>query len=144
MLPLKRMYSSSIEANLEDKLRSNDLPRSTQSTSSGAGTNVWFPWPILGLLRLWHVEAPVMGHKILRERDQEARPEFRAGKTIASFPPMLVSNPKSAQAKAVTPSPPIKPSMWVSRICVICGSCSVRSPGAHIRSEWAGALSGSS
>ena len=55
-----------------------------------------------------------MDHKTLSERDQEACPEFRAGKTIASFPPMLVSNPKSAQAKSVTPSPPIKPSTWVS------------------------------
>lgn len=120
MLPLKRTYSSSIDANLEDKLRSNDLQRSTQSTSSGAGTDVGALWPIPGLLRLCHVVTPVMDHKTLRERDQQACPEFRAGKTTASFPPMLVSNPKSAQAKAVTPSLPIKPSTWVSRICVIC------------------------
>lgn len=35
-------------------------------------------------------------------------------------PSMLVNNPKSAQAKAATPCPPINPNMWVSRTCVIC------------------------
>ena len=61
-----------------------------------------------------------MDHKTLRERDQQACTGSRAGKNTASFPPMLVSNSKLALAKAVTPSPPVKPSTWVTRICVIC------------------------
>ena len=64
--------------------------------------------------------APVIDHKTLRERDQQACAGSRAGKNTASFLPMLVSKSKLALAKSVTPSPPVKPSTWVTRICVIC------------------------
>lgn len=58
---------------------------------------------------------------------------------------MLVNTPKSAWAKAVTPSPPTNPSTWGPRTRVLGSRAPAHQfPWAHLAAEWARAPSGSS